>query len=87
MKMYNFSITIVENEDDARSAFMSLGVEPDVGQAIVSGCFDGEDCTKKLVTRKDKQSYHAAVSEMVQKRINDEVLFTDNPKIDDKSEG
>ena len=75
MKNYNMSMVVIENEQDAANFYLAAGIEPDVGDIVVNGCFNGEHCSRFIVKKKGGQSYIEATSEKVQTKVNDSTLF------------
>lgn len=75
MKNYNYSVVIIETEEDRKAFYMSTGFKPPLGAAMVKGCFDGEDCSMILVMRNKGESYNDAINRVVETEIDDETLF------------
>jgi len=79
MKNYNYSVVIIETEEDRKSYYMSMGLKPPLHSALVKGCFSGEECSTIIVERRKGESYNDAISRGVQDEINDETLFKKLP--------
>ncbi len=75
MKNYNYTVTIIETEEDRKAYYMSMGIKPPLNCALVKGCFSGEDCSTIIVVRRLGESYNDAISRCVQDEINDSTLF------------
>lgn len=75
MKNYNYSVVIIETDEDRKSFYMATGFKPPKGAAMVKGCFDGQECSQVMAMRKNGESYNDAISRVTQDEIDDETLF------------
>jgi len=75
MKNYNYTVVVIETEEDRKAYYAANAFKPPLGAAMVKGCFTGENCSNVLVERKKGESYNDAISRVVQDEIDDETLF------------
>ncbi len=75
MKNYNYSVVIIESEEDRKTYYMANAFKPPVNVAMIKGCFSGEECSTVMAVRKKGESYNDAISRVVQDEINDATLF------------
>ena len=69
MQNYSMNIVLIETEEDRNSFYMSMGIKPNIGEAIVKGCFNGEECAAFIVKKKSKQT----MFETIQDKLCDEL--------------
>lgn len=75
MKNHSFTVVLIESEDDRKAHYLATGFKPDLGAAMVKGCFGGETCSNIQVLRNKNESYIQAISRRVQDEIDEPTLF------------